>query len=531
MGKISENKPAASCSGCFAWGQLPGRFCRGCYTYGQLHAVGECVGCRRQVPVDDKHGYCRLCRAQATWAIKASGKASVIEPYLRRVTCQQLFFANLQRPKNGGPRVGKAGRRVLKPPPVPEPHRVITTSTQPPLFTATRDFCRFDRELHADLANPWLVRARQAARALGESRGWSRWITSDVNRALVIVLSGFRDGESIRYSELFPALRVRGLPVVRTAEVLDRLGLFADDRAPAVDRWLERKLDGMPPGIHHAVEAWVRTLLDGGPRSEPRSRHTAWAYLGEIQPVLLEWSSRYDHLREVTREDIIAVRDAVTGKQRESRIVALRSLFRHAKKNGQIFRNPTIRIRVPRQTGGVLQALVQADIDEAVATATTPDIRLIVALAAVHAARPKTIRTMQLEDVDLGNRRITVGGHVRPLDDLTHRAVLEWLDHRRNRWANTANPHLLITQKTAVELGPAGKLWTTRATRNLTATLERLRVDRQLEEALTHGADPLHLALVFGIDEKTAIRYADSARQLLQTDVDPPASPDESVCP
>ncbi|GAA2607702.1 hypothetical protein GCM10010424_69890 [Streptomyces lienomycini] len=66
MGKIGENKPAASCSGCFAWGQLHGRFCRGCYTYGQQHAVGECAGCRRQVPVDDKHGYCHLCRAQAT---------------------------------------------------------------------------------------------------------------------------------------------------------------------------------------------------------------------------------------------------------------------------------------------------------------------------------------------------------------------------------------------------------------------------------------------------------------------------------
>ncbi|MGW1411742.1 hypothetical protein [Streptomyces sp. NPDC002403] len=191
---------------------------------------------------------------------------------------------------------------------------------------------------------------------------------------------------------------------MRIAEVLDRLGLFTDDRAPAVDRWLERKLDGMPPGIHRAVEAWIRTLLDGGPRSEPRSRHTAWAYLGEIQPVLLEWSSRYDHLREVTREDIIAVRNAVTGKQSASRIVALRSPLRHAKNNGQIFRNPTIRMRVPRQTGGVLQALVQADIDEAIATASTPDIRLIVALAAVHAARPKMIRTMQLDDVDLGNR-------------------------------------------------------------------------------------------------------------------------------
>lgn len=42
-------------------------------------------------------------------------------------------------------------------------------------------------------------------------------------------------------------------------------------------------------------------------------------------------------------------------------------------------------------------------------------------------------------------------------------------------------------------------------------------VDRQLEEALTPGPDPVHLATVFGIDEKTAIRYATTVRQLLQT--------------
>ncbi|MGC4985819.1 hypothetical protein ACLQ18_35220 [Streptomyces sp. DT193] len=137
---------------------------------------------------------------------------------------------------------------------------------------------------------------------------------------------------------------------------------------------------------------------------------------------------------------------------------------------------------------------------------------------------------MQLDDVGLGNRRITVGGHVRPLDELTRRAVLDRLDHRRNRRPNTANPHLLITQKTAVELGPAGKLWTTRATRatrNLTATLERLRADRQLEEALTHGADPLRLALVFGIDEKTAIRHADSTRKR-SSDLSPEMGPGRS---
>lgn len=53
--------------------------------------------------------------------------------------------------------------------------------------------------------------------------------------------------------------------------------------------------------------------------------------------------------------------------------------------------------------------------------------------------------------------------------------------------------------------------------RGQTATLERLRVDRQLEEAMTQGPDPLHLAEVFGLDEKTAMRYADSARALLET--------------
>ncbi|MGW6741393.1 hypothetical protein ACWGDX_11765 [Streptomyces sp. NPDC055025] len=52
--------------------------------------------------------------------------------------------------------------------------------------------------------------------------------------------------------------------------------------------------------------------------------------------------------------------------------------------------------------------------------------------------------------------------------------------------------------------------------RGQAATLEQLRVDRRLQEALVHGPDPLHLAEVFGLDEKTAIRYANSARALLE---------------
>jgi hypothetical protein len=74
--------------------------------------------------------------------------------------------------------------------------------------------------------------------------------------------------------------------------------------------------------------------------------------------------------------------------------------------------------------------------------------------------------------------------------------------------------------------GPVATLWGKQELRGQAATLERLRVDRQLEEALTHGPDPLHLAAVFGLDPKTAIRYADNARALLVTtaeEQDPPS--------
>jgi hypothetical protein len=53
---------------------------------------------------------------------------------------------------------------------------------------------------------------------------------------------------------------------------------------------------------------------------------------------------------------------------------------------------------------------------------------------------PRTIRELQVDDIDLGNRRLTIADRNRPLDDLTRQMILEWLDYRRSRWAGTANP-------------------------------------------------------------------------------------------
>jgi hypothetical protein len=57
--------------------------------------------------------------------------------------------------------------------------------------------------------------------------------------------------------------------------------------------------------------------------------------------------------------------------------------------------------------------------------------------------------------------------------------------------------------------------WIKKHFTGLTATIEQMRTDRQLEEALSSDPDPLHLAAVFGVSHQTAIRYAHAARQLL----------------
>jgi site-specific recombinase XerD len=464
-------------------------------------------------------------------SLEAKGQVTVLEPFLKQIRHHQLSFADMQRwgARQPGQMIGKQGRRGSRPRPVPPQPAPSPAWTQLRLPIETRrDFGCFDRRRHADLTNPWLARARAVAQMTGEARGWSRWVTGFVDRALVILLSSHADGDKIRYSELFPVIRDRGLSVERTAGILDHLGLLEDDRIPAFESWLERSLCDLTQGIHDDLEHWLRTLHDGGPRSRPRSPETVRGYLREIRPTLLTWSEHYDHLRQVTRDDITSVADSLTGSQRQHTLSVLKSLFRHCRKNGTIFKDPAARIRIGETPLNLITPLRPGDVDDSVRAATTPLARLLLALAAVHAARTSEIRDLRLDDVDLGNRRLTIAGRARPLDELTRQMILNWLTYRHTRWPNTANPHMVINQQTAVEHGPASKVSITEAFRGQHATIERLRVSRQLNEAIAVGPDPLHLATLFGLDPKTAIRYADSARQLLITpaeDQDPFGSP------
>jgi hypothetical protein len=67
-----------------------------------------------------------------------------------------------------------------------------------------------------------------------------------------------------------------------------------------------------------------------------------------------------------------------------------------------------------------LLPMTDAEIRAAEQAATSPARRLIVALAAVHAARWAAIRDLTLDDLDLPSRRITIAGHRQRLGELTY---------------------------------------------------------------------------------------------------------------
>jgi hypothetical protein len=515
-------RKAGSCADCLAWGVLNnGRRCSSCSVWRHKHP-GECAcaGCGRTLAVKD--GYCRLCWQQARYQSRLAGglprgAVSVLEDG-RRLPWQQLFFDRMQLRRPHG-RIRQNGRRGAPPKPPPSPAgRPAFRWVQPRLFEARRDFTRFDEDADTDLGNPWLAWGLYLAWQRGEARGWRRGLRFSVRRALVIVLSRHQPGDTVRYSELVPLQQALALRAGRTAEVLREMGLLDDDRRPAFEDWLERRLDGLAPGIRSDAEAWLRTLRDGGPRSRPRSDSAAWSYMFYLRPLLLAWSAQYGHLREVTRGDVLAAIGELHGNRRHNVLIALRSLFAFCKKRKSIFRSPVQGIRVGEYPQGVIQPLSQEEVDQAAEAAATPGTRLGLVLAAMHAARVKTIRELRLDDVDLGNRRIVIGGRMRPLDDLTREVLLEWLTYRSARWPSTANPYLLVNHRSANGTGPVRtSYFAAPALRGTAVTLERLRVDRQLQEALAVGPDPLHLASVFGLDPKTAIRYAENARQLLVT--------------
>lgn len=505
--------PIDTCASCLAWGIIfARRLCAACYMFERDHEAGDCRGCGRRVALT--RAYCRLCWDQArTLAHVVRDRKVTAVNFIAEVREHQLFLGNMV----GGSRLRSGASPRRSRPTTTATEAVAQDPDQLALFAVTSTGFAYDENLYHPTVSEQVIRwAHGLVDRVAESQGWKAHTSYLVRRSLAFLLADYVDGDRLTHSAITTALLERGWTLTRPIMILRQMGLYVDDRRPPLDTYLATKLAEVAPAIAAAAEQWIRGLVTGDTRHRPRTEKTARRYLFAVTPALLAWSQEHEHLREVTRDDVLAQLKPLRGNDRQLMLIALRSLFSTAKKNGSIFRNPTSRIRVGAAPTAVLQPLPDDRVQQAVKAAARPADPLILALATIHAARPLAMRRLLLDDIDLGNRLLTIDQHVRPLDELTRRAVLHWLDHRRATWPTTPNRHLFITTQTAITTTPVSEAWLTETFRHGT-TLEQLRIDRQLEEALTHHADPLHLAMVFGIHQRTALRYADSARQLLTT--------------
>jgi hypothetical protein len=284
-------------------------------------------------------------------------------------------------------------------------------------------------------ANRALRAAAARASQLGETHGWSPSTLRCTLDGLTVLLGGRRAGERVTLTEIRTRTS-RHTSSPRVAEVLAGLDLLEDDSIPAVRSWIERRAGELPQGFAGTVRSWLLVLLGGDARARPRSHASIYVYFTAVQPLIGRWAADRGHLREVTADDLRTVLDPLRGHQLRTTTVAVRSLFRFAKKRGLVFANPAARLKAA-DPGGSLLPMTDAEIRVAGQAATSPAQRLIVALAAVHAARWAAIRDLTLDDLDLPNRRITIAGHRQRLGELTYRALRAWLSHRRATWPRT----------------------------------------------------------------------------------------------
>jgi integrase len=369
---------------------------------------------------------------------------------------------------------------------------------------------------------PLFARAFAAA----ETTGWSVLSLQRVLAGLEQAVKARPDRQPIPVSELRVLLgATRGIRLDRVTRVLQEEGLLVEDTVPTMRSWIEQRCAELPAGFGDDVRAWLLVLLDGDARARPRATSTIYGYFGRIRPHLITWSATRGQLREVTAEDVRAALDPLRGHRLAGTFVAVRSLFRFAHRHRLVFADPTRRLHIGH-VAPVRELLPMSDTQIAAVaeTAVTPAQRLVVALAAVHAARAAAIRALTLDDIDLAARRITLAGHPQRLGELVHQALHAWLQHRHATWPHTPNRHVLISAVTATGTTPVSDYYLSWHLLLRGVALEQIRGDHVLHEALAVRADPLHLAAVFQLSTATAIAYANIARALLERPVETPSA-------
>ncbi|MFI8280755.1 hypothetical protein ACIGBH_38880 [Streptomyces sp. NPDC085929] len=532
------------CPDCLAWGTTRKTkwVCQACHGWRAAHdSEGVCQTCSTAAHLHTRLGICRLCFAHARNMIPVLGR---FDPAEANRDGQQLFFAGLTQQKGSSRKAQRAEQCARTTPSdippnmrndlkllldVPPPRHAPTGSNLVPargeqltFFPAQRDHSRLRQRDYPWPADPTLLRqlwnlADQRAARLG----WSQPVRMRCRAGLRIVL-GLQDdpGAPIPRSSL-EFLTDIDLTTKHVAAVLDEAGLLIDDRDNVLDQWLEQRLTGLPGQMADELRIWYDVMTNGRPRPprrKPRNPITIRLHFSWAHPVLLAWAADgHISLREITRDHVTTALAASSHPARTGQ--GLRSLFRLLKQDHAVFADPTHRMRLgyhpSREPLPVETAAIQALLDE-----SDPARAAVTALVAFHGLATGQVRNLQLIDISAG--WLHIDDRKIPLAPPVRERITTYLDYRTATWPNTANPHLFIYRRSAMETRNVGIRWI-KLLLGPGVSCRSIREDRILAEALASHGDAKRLHNMFGLSIHASLRYTEVVDHPGFTDANPSA--------
>jgi integrase len=513
-----------SCRDCYAWGvtrEAKGS-CWGCRNWRIKFPLGTCAICGRTVPVRDSA--CRLCWRQAA-SLRWTKTGLTLAEANRHG--QQLFLANLHQRGKRAPRKGPqaasahpaavAGPRLL---PRPVGYRQLVLLELPrDLVVGQRH--GFPPPPDPDNAEILIAELDDFAR----QHGWGAHTIKRARRGIEILLALQDTPGAPIPTTLIYQLPAIDLPARLLHQFLDRFGLVDDDRTPAVRRWLDNQLAGLPEPMTTELRRWAIILWDGhitAPRSRARAQNTVQIKLRWALPTLRAWAAQgVSSLREISRSEVEAALPG-SGNNRFTVASGLRAIFKVLKAHKIVFVDPTAKVRLGqperRQPMPANLTVLRDGLD-----APDPTRAVMTALLAFHGLRPSQLRALLLTDIRDGRLHLDKVGSQReiPLAEPVRVRLAAYLDYRNTRWPNTANPHLFVHYRTALGTQPVGGRWPGLV---LGLPARDIRTDRILDEVHATGGDVRRVCDLFGLSIKAALRYT---AVLDPPDLDPD-SPDRS---
>ncbi|MFF2515534.1 hypothetical protein [Streptomyces sp. NPDC058086] len=168
-----------------------------------------------------------------------------------------------------------------------------------------------------------------------------------------------------------------------------------------------------------------------------------------------------------------------------------------------LFADPTWRMRLgyhpPREPLPADTAAIKALLDQ-----SDPARAAVAALVAFYGLCTSQVCNLQLVDVSAGwlhldDRKI-------PLAPPVRERIATYLDHRTATWPNTANPHLFINRRSAMETRNVGVRWI-KLLLGPGVSCRSIREDRILAEAMASRGDAKRLHDLFGLSINARLRY------------------------